>query len=281
MKAGIFGTFPDGNRPIEMRKSMLTISQFSKIAQVTTKTLRYYDEIDLLKPAVTDPNNGYRYYQSHQMATVFLIQKLRNYECSLTEIKEVLKDNQLLKPLLEQKQAVIEEKQASYDSLQTLLHKDLIALSEGNLFMAHQENIEVTTTPELTIFSIRRVINVKDAGQLINEVFEAVTQKGFEPSGAPLFIYHSPEYSPENYDMEFAIPVATAGLNTRTLASVKAAKLYYAGSYQGLTEAYQQLGQWIEQQGYQVIGPAMELYLTDPNTTAADKNEVLIYLPID
>lgn len=260
---------------------MLTISQFSKIAQVTTKTLRYYDEIGLLKPAVTDPNNGYRYYQSHQMATVFLIQKLRNYECSLTEIKQVLKDNQLLKPLLEQKQTEIDAKLAGYASLQALLDKDLASLSEGNLFMAHQENIEVAATPEMIIFSIRKVINVKDAGQLINEVFEAVSQKEIEPVGAPLFIYHSPEYSPENYDMEFAIPVAETGPDTRTLTSVKAAKLYYAGNYQGLTEAYQQLGQWVEQQGFQVVGPPMELYLTDPNTTAADKNEVLIYLPID
>lgn len=260
---------------------MLTISQFSKIAQVTTKTLRYYDEIDLLKPAITDPNNGYRYYQSHQMATVFLIQKLRKYECSLNEIKEVLQDNQLLKPLLEKKQAEIDAKLNSYASLTDLLHKDLTALSEGNLFMAHQENIEVAATPELTIFSIRKVINVKHAGELINEVFEAISKEPFEPIGAPLFIYHSPEYNPESYDMEFAIPVPEVSPRTRSLPSVRAAKLYYAGNYQGLTEAYQQLGQWVEQQGYQVVGPTMELYLTDPNTTAADKNEVLIYLPID
>lgn len=34
---------------------MFTIGQFSKICRVTTKTLRHYDEIDLLKPVRVDP----------------------------------------------------------------------------------------------------------------------------------------------------------------------------------------------------------------------------------
>ncbi|MEO1771300.1 MerR family transcriptional regulator [Candidatus Enterococcus ferrettii] len=260
---------------------MLTISQFSKIAQVTTKTLRYYDEINLLKPAVTDPSNGYRYYQSHQMATVFLIQKLRSYECSLSEIKKVLADHRLLAPLLEEKQAEIDAKLANYSSLQASIGKDLTALTEGDLFMEHQENIEIVKTPELTIFSLRRVMNVRDSGDLINEVFELITQKGLSPEGAPLFIYHSSEYTPENYDMEFAVPVSEATEDTRTLTPVSAARMYYAGFYQGLTQAYMQLSQWIEKEHYQVIGPAIEMYLTDPTTTDPAKNEVLIYLQID
>ncbi len=41
---------------------MLSIGEFSKISHLTMKTLRYYDEIGLLKPAFIDPKNGYRYY---------------------------------------------------------------------------------------------------------------------------------------------------------------------------------------------------------------------------
>lgn len=46
---------------------MLTINQFSKAAQIPAKTLRYYDEIGLLKPAKIDAVNHYRYYTVEQI----------------------------------------------------------------------------------------------------------------------------------------------------------------------------------------------------------------------
>lgn len=38
-----------------------TIQALSRLAGVTTRTLRWYDEIDLLKPSRVG-DNGYRYY---------------------------------------------------------------------------------------------------------------------------------------------------------------------------------------------------------------------------
>lgn len=260
---------------------MLTISQFSKIAHITTKTLRYYDEIQLLKPAAIDPHNGYRYYRSNQMATVFLIQKLRSYECSLEEIKKILADPALLKSTLERKQAEISEKMVTYASLQALIDQDLSALSDGGLYMQHQEKIERVDSPQMTVFSIRRVLNVQDFSELLTEVFEIIAQEGMIPVGPPLSIYHSPEYTPDHYDMEFAVPVAEASEKTYELAPRPCAKLHYKGNYERLTEVYMQLSQWVEEQQLEIVGPAMELYVTDPNTTSPDENEVTIYLPIE
>ena len=42
---------------------MYSIGEFSKIGSVSTKTLRYYDEIGLLRPAYVDEENRYRYYE--------------------------------------------------------------------------------------------------------------------------------------------------------------------------------------------------------------------------
>ena len=55
---------------------MLPIGEFSKICNVTTKTLRYYDEIGLLKPSIVNGHNGYRYYDVQQLKTILLITKL-------------------------------------------------------------------------------------------------------------------------------------------------------------------------------------------------------------
>lgn len=62
---------------------MLSIGAFSKISNVTTKTLRYYDEIGLIKPVYVNDENGYRYYSTSQLETVLLIGKLKWYGFSL------------------------------------------------------------------------------------------------------------------------------------------------------------------------------------------------------
>jgi DNA-binding transcriptional MerR regulator len=46
---------------------MFRIGEFSHIAQVSGRLLRYYEEIGLLSPAYSDPQTGYRYYSAEQL----------------------------------------------------------------------------------------------------------------------------------------------------------------------------------------------------------------------
>ena len=43
-------------------KEFFTIGEISKLFNINSKTLRYYDEIDLFKPSYVDEHNKYRYY---------------------------------------------------------------------------------------------------------------------------------------------------------------------------------------------------------------------------
>ena len=54
---------------------MLSIGEFSKICKVSTKTLRYYDEIGLINPSKINQENGYRYYSIEQLETMLLINR--------------------------------------------------------------------------------------------------------------------------------------------------------------------------------------------------------------
>ncbi|MFE0558831.1 MerR family DNA-binding transcriptional regulator [Paenibacillus sp. NPDC058910] len=49
---------------------MMKISAFAKVSGISIKTLRYYDELGLLKPAHVDEQSGYRYYSEEQLLTV-------------------------------------------------------------------------------------------------------------------------------------------------------------------------------------------------------------------
>ena len=49
---------------------MFKIGEFSKLTQVSTRMLRYYDETGLLKPAKVDSLTGYRMYSAEQISTL-------------------------------------------------------------------------------------------------------------------------------------------------------------------------------------------------------------------
>ncbi len=48
-------------------KGYLSIGKVSKLKHVSIKSLRYYDEIGIFKPALTDHTTGYRYYRENQL----------------------------------------------------------------------------------------------------------------------------------------------------------------------------------------------------------------------
>ena len=54
---------------MERGQTLFTIGQFAEIHGVTKKTLMWYDEMGLVKPAVIG-ENGYRYYSYHQSSTL-------------------------------------------------------------------------------------------------------------------------------------------------------------------------------------------------------------------
>lgn len=71
-------------------RTVVKISEFAEMNRVTTKMLRHYDEIGLLKPSAIDPMTGYRFYDEEQGGLLHWILVLKNLEFSLAEIKAVL-----------------------------------------------------------------------------------------------------------------------------------------------------------------------------------------------
>lgn len=81
---------------------MYKIGDFSILNDVTIKTLRYYDSIDLFKPAIIDKYTGYRYYSDEQQEVFHTILKYKDLGFSLEEIKILInedKDNIITKKI--------------------------------------------------------------------------------------------------------------------------------------------------------------------------------------
>jgi len=70
---------------------MFRIGDFSRIARVSGRLLRFYDEIGLLEPARADPQTGYRYYTVAQLAQLNRITVLKELGFNLQQIGDLLK----------------------------------------------------------------------------------------------------------------------------------------------------------------------------------------------
>lgn len=89
------------------------IGDFSRLTNISIRTLRYYDEIGILKPEYVDPYSGYRYYTDKNLDEVRSITFLKQLSFSLEEIAQY-KDS-LTSAVLEYKKNQLIEKRNEID----------------------------------------------------------------------------------------------------------------------------------------------------------------------
>ncbi|MGW4626867.1 MerR family transcriptional regulator [Streptomyces rubiginosohelvolus] len=71
-------------------EELVTIGEFARLSRLSAKALRRYDELGLLRPALVDPVNGYRYYDPAQVEGARLVAWLRRIGMPLNRIGRVV-----------------------------------------------------------------------------------------------------------------------------------------------------------------------------------------------
>ena len=84
----------------------MQIKEFAALAGVSVRTLHYYDEIGLLKPADVDEATGYRFYDESSLLRMQEILFYRELDFSLKRIVEILSA-----PTYDKTEALREQKQ--------------------------------------------------------------------------------------------------------------------------------------------------------------------------
>ncbi len=68
----------------------MQIKEFAELTGVSVRTLHYYDEIGLLKPALVDEQNGYRFYDEKSLERMQEILFYRELDFELKSILQIL-----------------------------------------------------------------------------------------------------------------------------------------------------------------------------------------------
>ncbi len=105
---------------------MYTIGQLALILKVSTRTLRHYDDIGLLKPYCINEENGYRYYEQEQIRLAKNIIKLKGYGLALEEIKEIVANSNINRhEIIKKRLNIIESEIARLTVMKDNLYKML------------------------------------------------------------------------------------------------------------------------------------------------------------
>lgn len=118
-----------------------TVQKLGKLAGISTRTLRYYDEIGILKPARIN-SSGYRIYGQNEVDRLQQILFYRELGVSLDSIKKIITSPSFdgAKALKEHREKLLEKR----EQLNLLIAnvEKTIALTEGRIDMSNQEKFE-------------------------------------------------------------------------------------------------------------------------------------------
>jgi len=247
------------------------IGDFSRIARVSCRLLRHYDELGLLKPARIEPGTSYRYYSAAQLPRLNRILVLRDLGLSLEQIGHALREDlgaaELRGMLLGRRAEVERTIDAEAQRLRQIEARIAQIESEG----APADDIVLKSEPARRLLATRQTVASFGEGvRLIGELLEA------RAAGQLVAIAHATEFEPEGIDVEFGFfvesgahaPLRLPGgrlLAVRELPAVeRLATCVRIGPPQEAHLATAHIGRFIESNGYRICGPTREVFLQRP-----------------
>ncbi len=164
-----------------MDKLFFTIGEISKLYNIPSKTLRYYDSIGLFKPSRINPENNYRYYSVEQFEMLNSIKYLRHMGFSIDDIKKHIKtrdSGSFRDKLLEYRKI----NEAEIERLKTVTESlnERIAELDNVLNNADFGKVELERFPERKILRLKE--NYSDISGLELNLRKLENSAGIDPS---------------------------------------------------------------------------------------------------
>lgn len=257
------------HRTIMSYKTKLKIGEFSRLMQVTVKTLRHYEQKGLLTPDEVDEWTGYRYYNISQMLRLNSIRQLQQLGFTLDEIKNLFDDESHI-PSVEQLTEKIEETERHLKLLITRRNQ-LLELIDSRKKIKTMEKFSIESLPEIIVASHREIISDYSAlGMLCYTVIGPEMQRlgcKCPPPGYCFTVEHNKEYTPTDIDIEYCEQVEEMGndsniIQFKKLPSVpKALCMKHYGPYERFYESFTEAFAYMDEHGYEIADKPRTCYI--------------------
>jgi DNA-binding transcriptional MerR regulator len=273
---------------------MFRIGDFSRIARVSGRLLRFYDEIGLLAPARTDRQTGYRYYTVTQLAQLNRITVLKELGFSLEQIGDILQSPALdageLRRMLQLRRNDA-ERAVTLEAQRLRNIETRIAQIEYEGVLSVDDVVE-RPEPARQLLSLRRTVASFAEGRaligVLREQARALLPKGH---GCQLVaVAHSPQFESDEIDVEFGYTVDGLVLRTpgkdsplklRVLPAVgRMAVCVRVGLPEDAHLVTSKIGHFIAANGDVFDGPSREVFLQPPDPQRMGESVIEMQFPL-
>jgi DNA-binding transcriptional MerR regulator len=255
--------------------SMFRIGEFAQIAQVSSRQLRHYDHLGLLRPDHTDPRSGYRHYSIRQLPCLNRILALKELGLSLEQIGPLL-DDQIspaeLRGMLTMKRAQVEQSLRAEEARLRHIESRIAQID-------HQGGIEgydviVKSVAAAPFLSLRRSFESMDeVVPMVCTIAEEGARQIRSPLRDKLIVVARNDVEDEKLDLEIgfvltrfsnaAIRLPGGSLLTASELPAEAimATIVRAGTNAASHSSFAAIGTWIEANKYEIAGACREVFL--------------------
>jgi DNA-binding transcriptional MerR regulator len=274
---------------------MFRIGEFSKIAQVSGRLLRYYDRIGLFKPVRIDAESGYRYYSASQLPELNRILALKELGLTLDEIARLspqVSTDEMRGMLIGKKAQIEQALREEFVRMRYIESRINQIEREGQLrdyavvlkSVAAQPFL-ATREPAMTLAACRAA--AQDIGRL---VLAHIHKKNL---GHFVLVNHSELWEADHMDVEMGFllndpleeELALPGGKRMRTRELPAVDFLATTVHTGIPElgycGYSALGRWAEANNYHFAGPSREMFLRFPHPDAVDEIVAEIQVPME
>jgi DNA-binding transcriptional MerR regulator len=247
-----------------MPADVLSIGDFSRMTQLSVKTLRHYHDVGLVEPHHVDPATGYRYYSHDQVRTAQVVRRLRGLNMPIPEVRSVLAAdpddrNAMISAHLGHLEAQLAE---TRDAVKAL--RDILDRPAGGAALEHRS---VPAVPSIAVHAdVERDDLVAWWQGAITELRGTVREQGLAATGAPGGLFGFEIFARDRGPATVFIPVAgdvrAAGRASEfTVPAAELVVVRHRGPHDDVDLAYSALGEYATRHEISVDGPLREYYL--------------------
>lgn len=141
-------------------------------------------------------------------------------------------------------------------------------------------DVVLKTVPAMRVASCRVTIPTNDQvpaylKPAYAKVYDYLREEGVRDDGVCLTVWHSPADVYENEDAEAVVPVdrqlpGTNEVKVYELPVTQVASVVHQGDFADFTQGHAALLEWIDANGYKIVGPYREVYIKHDKSNLAE-----------
>lgn len=258
----------------EKKLNLFTIGQFAALHGINKKTLMWYDETGIFKPAIIR-ENGYRYYTYFQSSTLEAILMLRELDVPICKIQDFLKNRSAenLKELLEEQTAELDRRIAHLRSIRkSLVQQTNDTSSLLDLNLSDIRLIEHKTEYLITLHTTGDISWEQDIRTLVGEIQNRNLHNLYNARyGAMIPTASLYEGNMQDYHAVFLnVPIKGSHKELHQKPAGTYLTAYFKGNVNDLSSRYTQLLAHAARHKLELTGYAYETVLNEMVVTSMD-----------